>query len=530
MKKISTILSPWGIYLILIFLLTTSSIFVVIIDGVFADSSTLNHLKETILNDVFLDTFLLVVWVGVVSLVFGVGSAYVVVFYNFTFKKVFEWLLVLPFAIPTYIMGYVYADYFGFLGEFHLFLKSIGIQWYFDFLSFTSLVFIIALSLYPYIYLLTRNAFLKQSSSLINVSKSLGMSGFSILLKIIIPLARPAIVVSLMLVIMETLNEYGAVSYFGVDTFSSAIFNAWFGLDDLASASYLSSITLLLVFIFLIIENISRKNAKYNLDNNDDTILPTKVGKIGNILCISSLFIPVFFGFLFPFYQIIKGSFIYIHLIDEEYLSIIMDSFLYASLFAFIITILALISVYVIRIFPTKKFKFILKVSTLGYAIPGSVISIGVIVLITKIDNVFIAQNIDFYLSGTYLALFLGLFIRFFILGVNNIESGFEKVGIDVNMASRNLGYSYLETFWYIDFPLIKFSFLVSFLLIFVDILKELPLTLILRPFNYETLATKSYYYANNDSLEQAYIYAGSIVLLSLIPMILTIKLTSKKN
>lgn len=506
-------------------LLITLPILLIIYYSLGSDSETLIHLKETVLSGYIINTLKIIFFVSIISAILGVVSAYITTFYDFKFKSLFVIALALPFVIPTYILGYIYSDLFGFFGPVHMFIKSLGIKGFFDVLNINSVVVILALGLYPYVYLIVKSSFTKNSATLLNPALSLGASKTSLFFKIILPLSRPAIIGSLSLVIMECVNEYGVVAYYGVDTLSTAIYTSWFGLNDPMSAAYLSVIAMSIILIILLVERVSRGNSAYKSDSTNKELKKEKAKGIKLIFIYGFLLIPVVLGFLIPFIWIIKNSYIYaLEIIDEEFFEIIINSFVASSISALVIVLLALIISYSVRIYPSTYSKFLPRISTLGYAMPGVVIGIGVLSLFGDFDNFLIDNNLasDLVLSGTIFALIFGYTVRFLAVGINTVDSSFEKVSINVNKASRNLGYNYFQTLIKVEIPIMKSALFFAFLLSFVDTIKELPLTLILRPFNYETLATKTYELANNTMVPESSIYALTIILICFIPMIIT--------
>ena len=390
-----------------------------------------------------------------------------------------------------------------------------------------SVIVILSLALYPYIYLIVKSSFSKHSSFLLNPALSLGVSRFKIFYKIILPLSRPAVIGALSLVMMETISEYGLVKYFGVDTLSTAVFTAWFGLNDPNSAAYISTIAMIIVFSILIFEKLNRGGAKYKIESVSTPIKKIKANGIIQAVIILFLSIPFIFGFLIPIIWIATYSIEnWIIFLDEEFMSTVINSFIVAFISSIVILTIAIILGYSARVFDNNYMRYLLKIATLGYSIPGAVIAVGVIIVATSIDN-YLIETFSFdglVLSGTFVALVFGYTVRFLAVGLNSIESSFEKIGINVNKASRSLNKSLLTTLFKIDLPLIKSGVLAGFVLVFIDILKELPATLILRPFNYETLATKTYELASIEMVQESSIYALSIVIISIIPIILTLR------
>ena len=508
----------------LLLLLPIAMIFV---DAFGGDSETLNHLKETVLTDYILNTLKLIFFVSVLSLIFGVLSAYITVFYSFRFVSVFSVLLALPFVIPPYILGYIYSDILGYFSPLHLFLKELG--WvdknYFDVLDFNSVAVILSLGLYPYIYLIVKSSFLKSSSALLFPALSLGKSRTEMFYQIILPLSRPAIIGSLSLVIMEVVNEYGTVAYYGVDTLSTAIYSAWFGLNDPKSSAFLSMIAMSIIFVLLAIEKFSRGNSTYNSESISRKLKKEELKGIKRLFVYFFLAIPILFGFLIPIVWIVFYAVRYAsEVIDEEFVSAIFNSFISSSFSAFLIVFLAFFISYTVRIQANTTTKYLSKIAGIGYAIPGVIIGVGVLSLFSYIDHrlIDIFELDELLISGTLFAMVFGYIVRFLAVGLNMTESSYEKISININKAARNLGLNYWKTLVKVEFPLMKKTLLFGFLLVFVDVIKELPLTLVLRPFNYETLSTKTYEYATNSMIQESAIYALVIVLLCFIPVLIS--------
>ncbi len=482
------------------------------------------HLRDTVLSGYIFTTLKLIFFVSVLSLIFGVLSAYLTVFYKFRFAGVISVLLALPFVIPTYILGYIYSDILGFFGPLHLFLKDFGLvdKNYFDVLNFNSIVVILSLGLYPYIYLIVKSSFLKSSSTHLYPALSLGKNSYELFYQVIVPLSRPAIIGSLSLVIMEVVNEFGAVEYYGVDTLSTAIYSSWFGLNDPKSAAYLSIIAMSIIFVLLLIERFSRGNSSYKSEEISKKLKQKELKGFKKVLAYSFLLIPILFGFLIPFVWIVIYSIKYAaEIIDDEFFAAIINSFIASSLTAFVIVFLAFFISYTVRI---NKQKYLSKIAGIGYAIPGVVIGIGVLSLLGDIDN-FLIEKFSLeglIISGTLFALVFGYTVRFLAVGLNMVESSYEKVSININRASRNLGLNFWQTLIKVEFPIMTKTLVFGFLLVFVDVIKELPLTLVLRPFNYETLSSRTYEYAANSMVQESSIYALVIMLLCFIPMIIS--------
>lgn len=519
-------LNRWSSFSYVLTIILMLPIVLVINHSLGGDTQTLVHLKETLMFEYISSTLIVVLGVGFLTLLLGVGSAYLTTFYHFRFAGWFVFALVLPFTIPTYILGYVYSDIFGYFNHFHLFLQSLGIKEYFNVLNIYWVIVIMSLALYPYVYLIVKASFEKSKGALLNPALSLGSSRRKLFFKIILPLSRPAIMGSLALVMMESISEYGITEYYNIKTLTPAIFNTWFGLHDSKSATYLAVMAMLIVLMILSVEKYSRGKANYTIQNSSGDV--QKWSLKGYKLYLTYFFIsfPVVFGFVIPLVWIVVYSYEQsVSLFDEKFLNILTNSFTSSSLTAFIIMLLASLIAYTGRIFPTTLNRYLSKILSLGFTMPGAVVAIGIIMLFTDIDKWLIESYITktMFLSGSFFALLFAYIIRFFAIGVNTMESGFERVSINLNRASRSLGFDYFKTMLKVELPLMKNSIIFGFALVFIATIKELPVTLVLRPFNYETLATKAYVLANAQMIHETAIYALGIIIVSVVPLTIII-------
>lgn len=499
----------------------------IVIYALSADGETLQHIKDTVLLDYVSNTALLLLYVSILTLILGVGSAFLVTFYEFKFSKIYSIGLILPFVIPSYILGFIYSDIFGYFSYFHIFLMNLGVKSYFNILNFNTVSIVLALALYPYIYLIVRASFLKNANTLLNPALTLGMSRSRALFKVVLPLSRVAVFGGLALVLMETISEYGVVSYYGVNTLSTAIFSTWFGMGDSGSAAYISSIAMIFILAILILEKFSQGKARYTLESSSAPLKKIKLKGMKAFFAYLFLSVPLFFGFILPLIWIIIYSIKYASKgLNMSLFNVIINSFLASGIASFIIVVVAVILAYTYRIIPNFYTKYINKFATLGYSMPGAVIAIGIIILFGDFDNYLIDTFglESLLLSGTMFALVFGYVVRFLAVGLNSILSSFEKIGSNINRASRSLGKTPLQTLLHVELPILKNSFFITFILVFIDTVKELPLTLILRPFNYETLATKTYELAINEMVQESAIYALCIILICLIPILFSLK------
>ncbi len=526
----SNLISRWSLWSYILTIIIVIPIVLVLNHALGGETQALEHLKKTVLIEYIRDTLILIFGVGILTLLLGVWTAYITTFYHFKFVGFFVFALALPFTIPTYIMGYIYSDIFGYFNYFHIFLQSIGIKEYFNILNINWVILFMSLALYPYVYLIVKVSFEKSKSALLNPALSLGESRKRVFFKIILPLSRPAIVGSLALVVMETISEYGITEYYNVKNLTVAIFNTWFRLHDSQSAAYFAMIAMLLVIIVLSVEKFSRGKANYKTESSDASVQKQHLKGFKLYITYFIISLPIIFGFIIPSIWIGVYSYEYAaNIVDEEFLTILINSFLSSSLSAFIIISLAFLVGYTSRIFPSMINGYLSKIISLGFTMPGAVIAIGTIILFADIDKWLIEHYFTktLFFSGSLFVLIFAYTVRFSAIGINTVESGFERISINLNRASRSLGLSYFKTMFKVEIPLMKNTLLFGFVLLFISAIKELPMTLVLRPFNHETLTTKTYVLANAQMVQESSIYALSIIVISLVP--LTIVMLKRK-
>lgn len=495
------------------------------------------HLISSVLPVYVESTLLLLAGVGALSLFIGVSTAWLVTLCNFPGRRVFEWALLLPFAIPAYVIAYIYTDLLEYAGPVQSGLREF-FGWSsardYSFPEIRSLggaVLMLSLVLYPYVYLLARSSFLEQSINIRDASRTLGCSAWQSFFRISLPVARPAIAVGLALVAMETLNDFGTVDFFAVKSLSAGIYDAWLNMSNLGAAAQIATLMMLFVVLFIWLERTSRAKAKqfsgadrfkrlerYNLRGGKAVA--------ATLLCLA----PVLFGFLVPLAEL--GSMTLNHLdqfSDSRFLQQASNSFLLSSGAAIFTAILALLLAYSQRLNPNLTgLRFAAKLAHLGYALPGAVLAIGVIIPFAAFDNTLDSWMRDTFdistgllLSGTPFAILFAYSVRFLAVSSGSIESSLAKVTPSMDMASRSLGANSFDTLKRVHLPLIRTGLLTALLVVFVDSMKELPATLILRPFNFDTLATAVYQFASDEKLEAAAPGSLLIVLVGIIPVIL---------
>ena len=473
-------------------------------------------LKDTFLYEYIFDSIFLLLGVLFLTFFIGVGCAYVVSFYKFPGVNFFKWSLILSFAVPAYIYAYSLTAFFENYGTAFSILKFLfGENDYnsmipkFD--GMMGAILSISFSLFGYVYVLTRASFHYQSQNLLELGKNLGFSKKKSFFKIILPSARPAIVAGLSLVAMETLSDFGSVSFFGVSTLTTGIYNAWISFDDLTLANRLSFYLLIFILALFVLENISRKKAQYHS--------PSKGGfKSKSVILLSGYksfvaflfcFLVFFISFLFPILQMLYWTILFPkHFIDLNIVELLINTILLVFLSSFVLIVLAFISNYGNRVTKSKFLNILTTFSISGYAIPGVILAVAFITFISWFDNnivsLFDIKTIKTFFIGSILGLVVVYFIRFYSLACNGIKSGYLKINYSIDESSYLLGYSKFKTFFNIHIPYLKNSIFLIAILIAIEIIKELPITLIMRPFNFETFATTAYIYASQDLLEAA--------------------------
>ena len=474
-----------------------------------------SYLWNTVLIDYTFNTFYLILITSLFTLLFGLFPAWIISNYRFIGRNFYDLVLFLPLAIPSYIMGFTYIDILSFTGPVQSFLRN-NFPWlasYFniDYMQIETLGVLLGLALYPYVYAAARVAFSLLGSNYIDLSKSLGLSTIKSFYKIILPLSRPAIFSGLFLVFMEVLNEYGAVKYFGINTYTTGIFKAWFSLGDIGTAIQLACLLLLVVFFFFVLEKISSSKTKFFYETNALVQRLLYVSKDKLLLFHLVCSIPFILGFFIPFIFIVNNGFQTYSSIDFVRLfTLSFNTIFVSSLSSFIIIIVALFFLFIEKISKTKINTIISHLISLGYAIPGAVIGLGLIMLFSNIIDSFFSVS----LIGSFYVLIYAYVIRFLAVGKSPIKSSLEKHPESYDDTGKNLGLGPFKLLQKIHLPINKFALISAFILTFIDIMKELPITLILRPFNFDTLATQTYEFAIEEMLPLSSSYSLSIIII----------------
>ncbi len=498
-------------------------------DGVFA------HLAETRLTIYISNTLLLALIVGVGAGVVGIGAAWLVTMCRFPGRNWLEWGLALPLAFPAYVLAYAYTNLLDHAGPVQSGLRAAfewgpRDYWFPEIRSLGGAGIMLALVLYPYVYLLARAAFLQQSVAAFDVARTLGYGPWRAFASIAVPMARPAIATGIALVLMETLADFGTVSHFGVSTFATGVYRSWLLMGDRIAAAQLSACLLIFVLVLLVLERTQRKAAQYHQTGKKYQALP-EFQLRGWRAALATLFCaaPAFFGFLLPIAVLGRMTWIGGHsLFGERYLGFALNSFILAGVGAVLTVLIAVMLAYASRLVKRREVRLANMVASLGYAVPGSVIAVGLLLPLGAFDNwldsVMEARfgiSTGLLLTGSIAALIFAYIVRFMSVALQTVEAGLGKVTPAMDQAARTLGQGAGGAFVRVHAPLIRGGLLTATLIVFVDIMKELPATLIMRPFNFDTLAVQAYRLAADERLLQASTPSLAIVAVGLVPVIL---------
>ena len=499
-----------------------------------ANGELWQHLIDTVLNDYLLNSLLLLLGVGAGVLLLGVPTAWLTSMCNFPGRRLLSWALLLPLAMPAYIIAYTYAGLLDFAGPVQTWIRdltglSYGDYWFFEIRSLGGAIIMMSLVLYPYVYLMARAAFLEQSVSSIEVGCSLGYSRWQAMWSLALPMARPAIIAGLSLALMETLADYGTVQYYGVSTFTTGIFRTFYGYGDTAAAAQLAASLLAFVILLVLLERYSRRRARYHSAAESRAradLIPLSGSKalMASLICLS----PLMFGFIIPATQLLLWAIFEAEPLGWDFVGLAWNSLSLAFLAAIIAVTLAIILSYAKRTKPIKPVRMVLAMAGFGYALPGTIIAIGVLIPLAWLDhrlmNVFDSLgwgSSGLLLSGSLVALLFAYTVRFLAVALGSVQSGLEKIKPSLDHVGRSMGHSPLDILRKIHVPLMRSSILTAVLIVFVDVLKELPATLILRPFNFNTLAVRAYELASDERLVDAAPASIMIVLVGLIPVLM---------
>ena len=518
--------NPWIIFPFLIFLVFLSPLLVVLASLFGNYSDNWNHLLTYVLSSYVFNSLFLIFGVSIIASILGVGSAWIVSNYNYLGKSFFEWALILPLAVPPYILAYTFTGLFDSYGSANnlvreLFSLNSNYIFFPNIRNIYGAIIVFSFTLYPYIYLATRMALINQSRSILEVGKTLGLNKLGIVFKLALPMIRPAIIAGLMLVIMETLSDFGAVEHFAIPTFTTGIFRTWYGLYDLQTAMQLSSLLLIFVTFFIFIERLSRKNISYTSGSPIyGEIMKVKLKGYKNILAFLICLIPLLVGFVLPILELSNWAINYkLDFFNEDFLKNSANTIYLAVIAAIFCTFLTLLMNFSIRVQKNNFLFFMSSSLSLGYAIPGLILAIGIMQIFNFLDNYFFSTLFNFVLTGSILGLVVAYIIKAYALSNSVIEPAYLRVSPYMDDIAKTLNASNLKLLKNIHLPLLKTSFLTSIVLVISEVIKELPATLILRPFNFDTLAVSTYIYASEERMYEAAAPSIAIVLVGLIPI-----------
>lgn len=535
--------ASWNAITLFIALLVCIPIFTVAVNIFIPSGDIWQHLVSTVLSDYIKNSIWLILGVGTGVLVLGVGTAWLVTMCRFPGSKWFNWLLILPMAVPAYLMAYTYTDFLAYTGPLQSLLRDLtgwglGDYYFPNVRSVQGAIVMMSFVFFPYVYLLTRAAFLEQSSSLLEASRSLGATPFESFYKIALPLARPSIAAGAALALMETLNDFGTVDYFGVQTFTTGIYRTWFGLGERAAAAQLSGFLLIFILVLILLERWSRNNMNVRQSSTGKYKTLFVYNLKGWKAWLSTLFcaIPVLVGFIIPV-AILTEMMItnFDAAVDARFIQFSLNTILVAILAGLFALLVALIMAYGVRLNPTIFTKSFTRIGAMGYAIPGSVIAVGILIPFGWFDNVVdgwfrstFGISTGLILSGSIFALIFAYIVRFLAVAFNTVEASLEKITPNMDEAAEGLGFGFGKILRKIHIPMMSGSLFAAIMLVVVDVIKELPATLIVRPFNFDTLAVQVYRLASDERLAESSGAALAIILVGLIPVFILSKSIAK--
>ena len=525
--------NPWIFFSLIITIVISFPILSLILNVILNYNSQWNLLFNIEIKDYFFNSLFIIFFQSFFVFFFGVGSAWIITIYDFPLRRIIDFLLLLPLSIPPYVAAITYGELFDYSSSFQIFFREylpyfkgsnlLNIR------SLPGVVFIFSITLYPYVYIISRAAFSEISHTYNEVGRSLGSNSLKIFFKVFLPLASFSIIGGVILSILESLNDFGTVKYYGVDTFTTGIYKTWVGLGDINLAAQISIFFLFFIFLIIFLQKKFFSKERINIRTNvkrNFTIINSS--KLKSFLFISFCLIPILLGFFIPFIFLLSNSIqaLEIFLLKKTFVNTMHTIFL-ALTVSLIIIFLSLLINYSARIKDTKLNAFFKKISSLGYAIPGSIIAIGILIPFTYFDNFIIEffennfdLNINSFFSGSIFILCFAYVVRFFTISQTNIESSFYRISRNIDDTAKVLGKKPILILFNIHIPIMSLSIILSLLLIFIEIIKELSATLILRPFNFDTLAIQVYEFASEDKIIESSIPSLIIVVLCVIGII----------
>ncbi|MCF3630695.1 iron ABC transporter permease [Thalassospiraceae bacterium LMO-SO8] len=526
----------WGVLTLSVALFVATPLIAVATIALTPAPEIWRHLYNTVLFGYVERTVMLIGGIGLGTFVIGTGTAWLVTMCRFPGRGLFNWALVLPLAVPTYILAFVFTDQLEYAGAVQGTLREVfgwrdrQDYWFPEIRSMGGAVTVMTLVLYPYVYLLARAAFLEQSVCVLEVSRTLGKTAWQSFWNVALPLARPAIVVGMTLAMMEALNDFGTVDFFGVKTFTAGIYDVWLNMDNISGAAQLASVLMIFVVVLVVMERMARRGQRYHHTSSKIQALPSyRLSGIKAALAAVFCAFPILLGFVLPASVLLSYAVVFFDVtLKANYLTITLNSISLSLGAAVIAVAIGLVLAYGLRMGSGPLPRAAVRFASIGYAVPGAVLAIGVIVPMAGLDNAIDAfsertfgVSTGLLFSGTVIAILYGYLARFLALSFGTVEAGLGKVSRNMDGAARTLGASPFQTMSRVHFPLLRTSLLTAGLLVFVDCMKELPITIILRPFGYDTLATFVFQYASDELFEESALGALTIVAAGLIPVVI---------
>ncbi|WP_210398190.1 ABC transporter permease [Motiliproteus sediminis] len=538
-------INPWLLTAFAIALLVGLPIASVFWIALFPEENIWAHLADTVLPHYVFTTLALLAGVGGLAILIGVGTAWLVTMCRFPGRRFFEWALLLPFAVPAYVIAYVYTDLLEYAGPVQGLLRELfgwstaRDYWFPDIRTLGGAIIMLALVLYPYIYMLARASFLEQSANIQAASRTLGCTPWQSFYRVSLPMARPGIAVGLSLVSMETINDFGTVDFFAVKSLSAGIYDTWLNMGNLGGAAQIASLMLVFVVMLITVERIGRaKQRQYHGADRYRELVSYPLNGARKAAAVTACLIPFAAGFLIP--VLVLGYYAWDNFAyswNDQFVTIARNSFLLSASAAAVACLIGVLLAYTKRLNQRRSLAIAVNFSGLGYAMPGAVLAIGVLIPFAAFDNAldsFMRESFGIstglLLSGTTFAVLFAYVVRFLAIASGSVESSLAKVTPTMDMAARSLGLNSLQTLWRVHLPLIRGGLMTGALVVFVDCMKELPATLILRPFNFDTLATHVYQFASDEMIEEAALGSLLIVLVGLLPVILLSRSIASAN
>ncbi len=537
--RIMVNIDSWRVGTFIIAALTLLPVLAILFLAFFPSENIWPHLIRTILPIYVGNTIVLLCGVGVSVLITGVATAHLITAYDFPLRKSLEWLLLLPLAVPGYVLAYLYTDLLEFAGPFQSALRAMtgwqlaGDYWFPEVRSMGGAIMLMGLVLYPYVYLMARASFLEQSNYLPDVSRLMGRGAVNTFFYISLPIARPAIAVGVALALMETLNDFGTVDFFAVQTLTTGLYDVWLNMNNLGGGAQIAATMLTFVILLISLEYIGRRHRRFyqsasgfgGVGDHSRQALNRKAGWLSFAVCA----LPVLFGFLIPAGLLLYHAVLHFETSwSDQFRIYALNSLWVSGSASFICVGLAVVVSYTRRLHRSTAVAAAVRIASIGYAVPGAVLAIGVIIPFAAFDNAIDAFarahfgiTTGLLLSGTSFAIIFTYIIRYLAVSIGAVETSLGKIPNSMDMAARTLGHGAFRTMRRFHLPLIKSGVLTAALIVFVDCMKELPATLILRPFNFETLATHVYHFASDEMIEQSALGSLFIVGVGLLPVII---------